>query len=53
MSQKTRFFKKKSDEIEHWKYKLEIGYIQKYQHDMTKKEVTFSLYISLEKRGIL
>ncbi|MBK2357408.1 hypothetical protein [Francisella hispaniensis] len=48
IQKKPDLFKKKSDEIEHWKYKLEIGYIQKYQHDKQKRKLLFDCILLLD-----
>ncbi|ALB01826.1 membrane protein [Francisella persica ATCC VR-331] len=48
VQKKAELFKKKSDEIEHLKYKLEIGYIQKYQYDKQKRKLLFDCILLLD-----
>lgn len=48
MSKKTRFIQEKSDEIENLKYRLEISYIQKYQHDKQKRKLLFDCILLLD-----
>lgn len=47
VQKKAELFRKKSDDIEHLKYKLEIGYIQKYQSDKQKRKLLFDCILLL------
>ena len=47
VQKKAELFKKKSDDIEHLKYKLEIGYIQKYQSDKQKRKLLLNCILLL------
>nr|WP_202130472.1 hypothetical protein [Francisella tularensis] len=48
VQKKPDLFKKKSDEIENLKYRLEISYIQKYQHDKQKRKLLFDCILLLD-----
>ncbi|MDE4938669.1 hypothetical protein NAI30_12995, partial [Francisella tularensis subsp. holarctica] len=49
---KPDLFKKKSDEIEYFKYRLDISFIQKYQHDKQKRKLLFVFILLLDDRFI-